>query len=81
MLPLNCPFILYKSLDRLGFHNANVNVIRHRNFIISREQSLIDQVTFENSTKEELKIERILEQTCLSHITMNVYQQNCKCAE
>ena len=79
----NCPFILYKSLDRLGFHNADVNVIGHFNFIISREQSLIDQVTFENSTKEDggLKIERILEQKCLSHITMNVYQQNCKCAE
>ena len=79
---LNCPFILYKSLDRLGFHNADINVIRHFNFIISREQSLIDQVTFENSTKEVLKIEGILvEQTCLSHITTNVYQQNCKCAE
>ena len=72
-----------KSLDRLGFHNADVNVIGHFNFIISKEQSLIDQVTFANSTKEELKIEGILEKTCLSlsHIIMNVYQQNCKCAE
>ena len=46
-----------KSLDRLGFHNADVNVIGHFNFIISREQSLIDQVTFANSTKEDGGVE------------------------